>query len=39
VCRSRPSTVYAVIEGPDAGVFRTLNGGETWTRRNDMAAA
>ena len=39
VCRSAPSTVYAVVEGEDGGVFRTTDGGASWTRRNDMSAA
>jgi len=39
VCRSRPSTVYAVIEGRAGGVFRSTDAGTTWTRRNDMSAA
>jgi photosystem II stability/assembly factor-like uncharacterized protein len=39
VCRSRPSTVYAAIEGQEAGVFRSLDSGVTWTRRNPISAA
>ena len=39
VCRSRPATIYAVIEGEDAGVFRSIDGGSTWERRNDMSAS
>jgi photosystem II stability/assembly factor-like uncharacterized protein len=39
VCRSRPSTVYAVIEGADGGVYRSTDAGESWTRRNPMAAS
>jgi photosystem II stability/assembly factor-like uncharacterized protein len=39
VCRSRPSTVYAVVEGADGGVYRSLDAGATWTRRNTMSAS
>ncbi len=39
VCRSRPSTVYAVVEGADGGVFRSIDAGTTWTRRSDMSAS
>lgn len=39
VCRSRPSTVYAVVEGADGGVYRSTDAGLTWTRRNTMSAS
>lgn len=39
VCRSRPSTLYAVVEGADGGVYRSLDAGVTWTRRNPMSAS
>ncbi len=39
VCRSRPSTLYAVVEGADGGVYRSLDAGATWTRRNTMSAS
>ncbi len=39
VCRSRPSTVYAVVEGQDGGVFRSVDYGTTWARRSPMSAS
>ena len=39
VCRSRPSVVYAVVEGADGGVYRSVDAGATWVRRNDMTAS
>jgi photosystem II stability/assembly factor-like uncharacterized protein len=39
VCRSRPSIIYAAIEGQGAGVYRSIDGGATWERRNPMGAA
>ncbi len=39
VCRSRPSTVYAVVEGEEGGVYRSTDAGATWTRRNTMGAS
>ncbi len=39
ICRSRPSTVYAVVEGTDGGVYRSVDAGATWTRRNTMSAS
>jgi photosystem II stability/assembly factor-like uncharacterized protein len=32
-CRSRPETVYAVIEGAEGGVYRSTDRGLTWERR------
>jgi photosystem II stability/assembly factor-like uncharacterized protein len=39
VCRSRPSTLYAVVEGADGGVYLSIDAGATWTRRNTMSAS
>ena len=42
VCRSKPDTVYAVIDGfggAEGGVYRTTDAGVTWTRRNSVAAS
>lgn len=39
VCRSQPSTVYAVIDATDGGVFRTTDAGATWERRNATASS
>jgi photosystem II stability/assembly factor-like uncharacterized protein len=37
VAPSRPDTVYALVEasGKAGGVFRSLDGGETWEKRSD----
>ena len=39
ICRSRPSTIYAAVEGQEGGVFRSIDSGATWTRRNPTSAA
>lgn len=42
VCRSRPDTVFAVIDGfggTEGGVYRTTDAGATWIRRNPVAAS
>jgi photosystem II stability/assembly factor-like uncharacterized protein len=39
ICRSRPATLYAVIEGEGGGVFRSTDSGSTWERRSDMSAS
>ncbi|MEQ9568562.1 MAG: hypothetical protein RLN75_00095 [Longimicrobiales bacterium] len=36
VSRSHPQTVYAVIEGDAAGVYRSDNGGLSWRRTSDI---
>ena len=34
VSRSNPENLYAIIEAPEGGVFRSRDAGETWTRVN-----
>jgi photosystem II stability/assembly factor-like uncharacterized protein len=36
VCLSRPSTVYAVIEGSEHGVYRSDDAGATWRKKSDI---
>ncbi|MCU1246669.1 MAG: glycosyl hydrolase, partial [Acidobacteria bacterium] len=35
VSRSNPQNVYAIIESATGGVFRSRDGGETWTKTNE----
>jgi hypothetical protein len=39
-CQSQPQTIYAIyadLTGFFAGVYKSTNGGDTWTRTNDSA--
>ena len=38
VAASHPSTVYAVIEGSEQGVYRTDDGGASWRKASDIAS-
>lgn len=35
---THPSTIYAVIEGSEAGVYRSDNGGMSWRKMSDQAS-
>ena len=35
---SHPSTVYAIVEGSEQGLYRTDNGGMTWRKTSDIAS-
>ena len=35
VSRSSPQNVYAIIEAEEGGVYRSRDGGDTWTKTND----
>jgi photosystem II stability/assembly factor-like uncharacterized protein len=35
VSRTNPENLYAIVEAAEGGVFRSPDGGKTWTRTND----
>jgi photosystem II stability/assembly factor-like uncharacterized protein len=37
VSRSNPQNVYAIVEAKDGGVYRSRDGGDSWTRTSDLA--
>ncbi len=37
VSPSNPQNVYAIVEAKDGGVFRSRDGGDTWTKTTDSA--
>src|SRR5438874_10803768 len=37
VSPSNPQNVYAIVEAKDGGVFRSRDGGDTWTKTNDSS--